>query len=704
MRLAFWIAAALAILLLCAPGNARVRDSDGRYHLTEDEKNMMLSAEDRKQLLEVMGRARRLADARRASKQQRRWSPTNTYAPAHIPCPAKPEGNNYVGYIRNASSNDLHPLETDYMRKHRQAIRGEWKDWLSRAGLDGDGGVQGGLDQFLEQNQPKLGIGISGGGYRAMLVGLSVLQGFDGRNQTAKERGVGGVMQLADYTAGLSGGSWAVAAMAMNDWQTPQNMMRFMDMGNNLVFPKHNTIGFYTDLFNDVDDKKDANFPVSITDYWGRAESYHLLDPAAYPERGQRTTISDYINITSFKNGKGPLPIVLSIGRDYDEIMINQNATYFEFTPFEFGSWQPALQAFFPVGYLGSDMNNGEPAQNNECVSGFDNLGFTVGTSSTLFNGAYTMLLENNVSSILGDMAKSILEDVGKSNNDVAPVPNPFKGYRPDSNQYDKADFIDLVDGGEANQNIPFEPLMQPARGLDLVIGIDAGTDTSGWPNGSSVVETWKRSKNPMFSYMAFPNVPDTNTFVNLGLNTHPTFFGCNASDYVNADSAIDKNPPVVVYVPNYPYVYQSNTSTYQLSYSDDEVQGILDNGVEIATMAGKMDDWHLCLACASILRPLQRANQSVPNKCQSCFSRYCWNGQIADHSPRNFTPPEGAPPFVLSGGKNNTEPPTTGSDTSDGFSLSKFMDSSKGVATSANTPVSILVAMLLAAALVAFM
>lgn len=701
MKLSFlWAVVALVSLVLCTSASARTKDSEGRYHLTDEEKDTMLSPKERARLLDIMGHARHQADARRASKHQRRWNPNNSYGPAKLTCPVKPQGNNFVGYVRNASDNQIYQSEKDYMNRHRQAIRGQWKDWLNSVGLGGNDGISGGLDQFLAQNQPKLGIGISGGGYRAMLVGMSVLQGFDGRNETAKQRGVGGVLQLSDYVAGLSGGSWAVAAMAMNDWQTPQNTTRFMDLGNNLVLPDRGTLSFYTDLFNDVDDKKDAGFPVSISDYWGRAESYHILDPATYKDRGQKTTISDYVNMTKFKDGTGPLPIVLSIGRDDKQIMINQNATYFEFTPFEFGTWQPDIQAFFPVGYLGSDMTKGMPTNNNECVSGFDNLGYTIGTSSTLFNGAYTMLLEDNVTSILGGIAKSILEDVGKSDNDVAPVPNPFKQYPAKKNQYFDADYIDLVDGGEANQNIPFEPLMQPARGLDIVIGIDAGTDTAGWPNGSSVVESWKRAKNPEFAYMAFPEVPDTSTFVNLGMNTHPTFFGCNASAYVNANTALDKTPPVLVYVPNYPYSYQSNTSTYQLAYGSDEVQGILDNGVEIATMAGQIPDWGTCLACASVLRPLQRAKRQVPEKCNSCFERFCWNGEIQNKSPRAYTPPTGPPPFVTSNGQQKVQPPTTGNNESSGFSLGKFMDSKDG-ATSIHAPVSIVVALTLASIVV---
>lgn len=40
------------------------------------------------------------------------------------------------------------------------------------------------------------------------------------------------------------------------------------------------------------------------------------------------------------------------------------------------------------------------------------------------------------------------------------------------------------------------------------------------------------------------PAVPGTNTFVNEGLNQHPTFFGCDGSDRANTTA------PLIIYVP----------------------------------------------------------------------------------------------------------------------------------------------------------
>lgn len=37
---------------------------------------------------------------------------------------------------------------------------------------------------------------------------------------------------------------------------------------------------YYRQLFDDVDGKRDAGFNTTITDYWGRALSYQLVDPS----------------------------------------------------------------------------------------------------------------------------------------------------------------------------------------------------------------------------------------------------------------------------------------------------------------------------------------------------------------------------------------------------------------------------------------
>lgn len=85
------------------------------------------------------------------------------------------------------------------------------------------------------------------------------------------------------------------------------------------------------------------------------------------------------------------------------------------------------------------------------------------------------------------------------------------------------------------------------------------------WPDGSSLVHTYERQFVKQGQGMSFPYVPDTNTFVNLGLNKKPTFFGCDANNLTD----LQYIPPLVVYLPNAEYSFNSNQSAFKLSYSN---------------------------------------------------------------------------------------------------------------------------------------
>ena len=635
----------------------------------------------------------------------RRWDPSGTYAPTNVSCPKMPGGDGFVGMIRNASDNKISQLEQEFMDKRHKNTKEKWASWLKKAGLDGNGGLPGGVDKYLSNDSlyPRAGIAISGGGFRAMLFGIGVLQGFDERNDTANKRGTGGFLQAVDYVSGLSGGSWATGSMAINDWPTTDDLIhKVYTLDQGLVFPK-NSFSFYKDIIGDVHDKDKRGFPTAITDYWGRALAYMLVNDT-YPDHAQATLWSDITNTTAFKDATYPFPVVIAIGRQPDQTKIYENATYFEFTPYEFGSWQPSLQGFIPVGSLGSALNNGQPsAKDKSCIAGYENFGWVVGASSTLFNGAYIKALKSK--KILYKIVEPILKAVDKGHDDVAEVPNPFIGYRTDSNKFTKEQYISLADGGEANENSPLEPLVQPARGLDMVVAVDGGSEfKDGWPSGRSLIKMADRVKQKTFKYMAFPKIPDNNTIVNQGLNTRPTFFGCDLKkDLINADSAINKAPPLIVYLPNYPYSYSSNTDTYELEYSMPTQEKFVANAEDVATMGGKYKDWPQCFACASMMRSLQRSGKQTPKKCQQCFDTFCWNGKTDNHPPKSpYQPPVGPPPFASSNGTNSVMPASTGADKpTKGDSGDKGNGDSSGAALAPSTLIATVVAIALTASMI---
>ena len=281
------------------------------------------------------------------------------------------------------------------------------------------------------------------------------------------------------------------------------------------------------------------------------------------------------------------MPILVADGRDPGETLIPGNTTVYEFNPFEFGSWDPTTYGFVPLEFLGSNFSNGVLADSEQCVRGFDNVGYVMGTSSSLFN---SFILDVNQTSI-PQLAKTFVNDIlghfSQSNNDIAQYqPNPFYGYHKETSAVYQEPALSLVDGGEDLENIPLHPLIQPFRHVDVIFAVDSSADTdSHWPNGTALVATYERSLNGsspgggnLANSTSFPAIPGQNTFVNLGLNTRPTFFGCNSSN-------TSFPTPLVVYVPNSPYTYQSNVSTFDPSYNTSERNSIVENGYNVATM-----------------------------------------------------------------------------------------------------------------------
>lgn len=67
--------------------------------------------------------------------------------------------------------------------------------------------------------------------------------------------------------------------------------------------------------------------------------------------------------------------------------------------------------------------------------------------------------------------------------------------------------------------------------------------------------------------------------FVNLGLNSRPTFFGCNASNY----TSFSRTPPLVIYFPHTGWTAYTNFSTFTLEYTNADVAAYIDNGVATA-------------------------------------------------------------------------------------------------------------------------
>ena len=182
--------------------------------------------------------------------------------------------------------------------------------------------------------------------------------------------------------------------------------------------------------------------------------------------------------------------------RLFTDRCIASNTTIFEFNPWELGSWDPTTYAFAPMDFIGSNFIAGILPDNETCISGFDNAGFIMGTSSSLFNQALLQINNTAETNILTSAMTSVLGTLNESNSDIAIYkPNPFYHFHNETNENAPSELLTLVDGGEDLQNIPLHPLLQPQRRVDVIFAIDSSADTTNrWPNGTSLVATYQRS------------------------------------------------------------------------------------------------------------------------------------------------------------------------------------------------------------------
>ena len=564
------------------------------------------------------------------------WSPTNSYVPGNVTC------DDDINLVRNATF-QLSNNETEWLKKREVYTSEALKDFLNRSLADfSDTSI---LDDLFGTNSskiPKIGIAASGGGYRAMLGGAGMISAMDNRTDGANEHGLGGLLQSATYLAGLSGGNWLTGTLAWNNWTSVQDIVNnftmdgsIWDLDHSIVNPGGINIfksGSRWDHISDaVEDKQKAGFNVSLADVWGRALSYNWF-PDLY-RGGVGYTWSTLRDAEVFQDGAMPFPISVADGRYPGTKVINLNATVFEFNPFEMGSWDPTLNSFTDVKYLGTNVSNGKPINTGKCIAGFDNTGFIIGTSSTLFNQFLLRINETSLPKFIVDLATHFLTDLSNDYNDIAIYsPNPFRDTdfqigNASTSISDSRDLF-LVDGGEDNQNIPLNPLIQKQRDLDIVFALDNSADTNqSWPDGASLVNTYQRQFSSQGKHAAFPYVPDVNTFVNLGLNKRPTFFGCDANNLTD----LAYIPPLIVYIPNSRYSFNSNQSTFKLSYSEKERRAMIQNGFEAATRNNFTEDSNFmgCIGCAIIRRKQQAFNYTLPKECDQCFSNYCWNGTL---------------------------------------------------------------------------
>ncbi|KAF5367448.1 hypothetical protein D9758_003652 [Tetrapyrgos nigripes] len=577
------------------------------------------------------------------------------YAPAlNVPCPDITN----TEFVREftASNQSLNPREVEYVQTRlNSTIPEAWKDWL------GDGSQIGYNASSFQGLFPKVGLALPGGGLRAAQWGAASLSALDARNESSKAAGTGGLLQVSSYITGLSGGSWITGSIFFNDFPGFNDLV--FGNGGNLggwlldlpfatpdgtdIFSERNQYFFGSILWS-VMAKAGTGIDTSLTDPWARMISYHFLNQTSRDNffsndtaHGAGQLWSSIPDIPSFKNYSLPFPILVTDSRPSDDNSTTVLPLDSIITPFELASYDPNLSAGANLSYAGTHFNNKVPANGTACVTGFDQAGFMMGTSASLFNqildfGSNTIqgFSDSDAKGLLYVLSRQLAE-VRTRADDVANWPNPFQGLKDGVYQDSGATWLSLIDGASNIENIPLGPLFVKERGLDVVVTLDGSADTSqSWPNGTGVIFSKKRQEEILAaSHQPFPPVPqDAQAFLDTGTTLRPTFMGCdpkNPSDY-----------PLMLYIPNTPPFNGddpvANTATFRLTYTQKHMRLMFDQ-IHNNTISGFVPNTNdadpnfgKCLQCAAIDRARYKMNPILARSdfCQKCFDQYCFDPQ----------------------------------------------------------------------------
>ncbi|KAH9985800.1 phospholipase B [Russula compacta] len=585
------------------------------------------------------------------------------YAPlVNQPCP----NDTIVPFLRlfTPKNQSLHPQEEAYVTARlTTTIPTAWSDWVGNGS-----GIGYNLSEF-NNTFPKIGIAISGGGYRAAQYGAGVLSALDARNESAKAAGTGGLLQVISYWSGLSGGSWVTGSVYMNDFPTVKDMV--FGNGDNMdgwlldlplatpsgddVFSQGNQ-EWYGSILQSVFAKGSTGIYTSLTDPWARMISYHFLNQtdrgnffANDSAHGAGQRWSDVPTLSSWQQHLVPFPIIQADSRPAGSNLttaLSPTSIVYEITPMEFGSWDPGLSAMMNMSYAGTHLNNGQPNNATSCTTHFDQTGFMMGTSASLFNQILDFA-HNTIQGFDSSSSKGLLQLLSRQlaefrtrADDVANWPNPFY------NLSGKADFqdlnstwLELIDGSSNGENVPLGQQFVKARDLDVVIAVDSSSDIpTGWPNGSSLLLSSSRISELLeSSHQPFPPLPGNSAhFISTGVNMRPSFFGCFPT----------QNPPeypVVVYLPNSPPLNGddpvTNSGTFKLDYPPLHVRLFLDQthantiGGYVPNTNSPDPEFGKCMQCIAIDRARYNVNPPLARSsvCTQCFQQYCFD-------PNNLT------------------------------------------------------------------
>ncbi|PWY77487.1 lysophospholipase [Aspergillus heteromorphus CBS 117.55] len=551
----------------------------------------------------------------------------DSYAPYYVDCPED------IQLVRQPRSTSL--AESEWVHGRKGQVVDALGRYLSNLDL-GDFDTTEYMSRVrasIDYNVPVVGWANSGGGWRAAITGVGGLQAIDERTEGAKEAKVGGLFQILTYIAGLSGGAWPVTSPTFHNYEPITQMIADWQLDLNRF-----TEADVEDYFEVMVEKYEAGFNISVSDFLGRAF-------AGMTVPGVNRTWSSIPDQPGFKNFDGPFPIlsassINSSSPVEDGLYVpSWDAPWYEWNPFEFGSW---AAGFVPTKYVGTIPNENNTAE--QCVENLDQTSFVLGTVASAWNYWYLEAVSNDTLGMFSkrdgrvekrdaliDELVELVDGVFSEyfNYTVSQIANPSI-----PNAFNPAENITFADGSEAGQSIAFLPLIQPERKLDFIMAWEDDADDApySWNNGTNIYDAYVHARS---HGLPFPEVPPVRELLARNYTLKPVLFGCDT----NLTTTRDATSPIVAYFANSPYSWYTNFSWATTSMSGDEVYGVTQNSFNLVTQGNSTLDstWVDCLGCAAIERSLARVGMQRSEACDQCFQEHCWDGTLTTGVPDDF-------------------------------------------------------------------
>lgn len=322
-------------------------------------------------------------------------------------------------------------------------------------------------DNNNSTTEPELTIGValSGGGYRAMILTGGYLEGLE----------ESGILDKVTYISSLSGSSWYIAQWMELEGNTKllNKKLRY-NFENELIYLLKNiefTSIFIKEFINRLlIYKKIYKQPISSVDF------FSMLLEKKFNDQAKNCSFKNKLSNQAehVKNKKLPIPLYSSIGFFQEE----NTYDFYEYTPWEMTNL--STNACIPLWSFGRSFTDGHSLDfaPEPPLSFFLALWGSAYTASfddiKKINELTNRSLLSTTQKIVFDLKQVGLATfnyvAGKKRVSPARIFNPFKKY---NDNHSEQEYITLLDSG-LHANIALAPLLVPERTIDIIIVADS--------------------------------------------------------------------------------------------------------------------------------------------------------------------------------------------------------------------------------------